>query len=148
MGVVTQEKPFPGLVHHDPDAPNNLLVFSGGALGDWGYCVPALNVLRRHYDQVWVACRERGRMALGDTGLVDEFVIIPEGYNALSEEAQKEWYNDVYLKSVPGFRADVTPDACLINRLTFKRDNDNFKRPTAWKRAVNSGKIWFDEISE
>ena len=142
------EKPFPGLVHYNPDAPNNLLVFSGGALGDWGYCVPVLNVLRQHYDQIWVACRERGRMALGGTGLIDEFVIIPEGYNALSETEQRAWYDDVYLKSVPEFRADITPDACIINRLTFKRDHPGFNRSLAWKRSVNKGKNWFDEVSK
>jgi hypothetical protein len=147
MQDTSTAKPCPGLVHHDPDAPNNLLVFSGGALGDWGYCVPALNVLRNLYDQIWVVCRERGRLALGDTGLVDEFVIIPEGYNVLSEKDQRAWYDDVYLKSVPEFRVNITPDACLINRLTFKRDHPGFNKSSKWKRSLNSGKNWFDEVS-
>lgn len=147
MGVVTKEKPFPGLMHYFPDAPNNLLVCSGGALGDWGYCVPALNVLRQYYDQIWLASRERGRIALEDTGLIDEFVIIPEGYTTLSEEAQKEWYDDVYRKRAIRFRVYVTQDACLVNRLTFKRDDPNFSRSSRWKRQINRGKNWFDEVS-
>lgn len=148
MSIKAQENTFPGLVHFIPEAPNNLLVFSGGALGDWGYCVPALNVLRRHYDQIWVACRERGKMALGDTGLIDEFVIIPEGYTRLPKAEQRAWYDDVYRMQVPQFRVHITFDDCLVNRLTFKRDDPNFGKSVSWKRSVNRGKNWFDEVSK
>ena len=85
---------------------------------------------------------------MGDTGLIDEFIIIPEGYNKLSEEDQKQWYFSEYTGKTPEFRVEMTTDNCLVNRLTFKRDHPNFKRSTKWKRAVNSGKNWFDEISE
>lgn len=141
------KRPFPGLVDYRPNAPKNLLVFSGGALGDWGYVVPALNALREHYDEVWVVCRERGRMALGDTGLIDEFIIIPEGYNKLTEDEQKAWYDTQYTGKVPKFQTELTPDNCLVNRLTFKRDHPAFRMPSVLKRAINRGRNWFDEVS-
>lgn len=64
-----------------------------GALGDQGFTVPVLLELRKHYGKIYLFCGKQGPMALGNTGLIDDFLIMPEEWKDLEiEEIGMEEY--------------------------------------------------------
>ncbi len=125
----------------------NLMIRDDGAYGDQGFKMPALMVLRPHFEQIWVtSTRSKAKEALENTGLVDGFVELPEDFLDWLEYDQnafliKETDNidfEVYLKTL----------GCIPGRLNFHKPADpRSKMPVAWRRKLNEGRNYFDEMS-
>ena len=119
----------------------NLMIANRGALGDSGYGVPSLNVLRQDYDTIFMSSdRESCRSALENTGLVDSFIIKPKEFIKWSPDYKRHWLLD----RMPDFqhRCNFRPGAFLWHERELK-----FHAKKAVRVNYSKGKNYFDELA-
>ena len=123
-----------------------LMITDDGALGDQGFKLPALSILKRFFGQIWVSGDKRAQMALYGTGWVDEFVIKPDDFIHWDPEEQRKFLMD----ATDGIELAYSINArgCIPGRLCFHvGKDDKADWPVEKKRSINAGKNYFDEMS-
>jgi hypothetical protein len=122
------------------------MIRDDGAYGDQGFKIPALRVLRQHFDQIWeISTGDFAQEAMENTGLVDGFIKIDENFYDWLQADQDDFLNDatggidfpVYLKTI----------GCIPGRLNFHMADKLSKKPVEWRRKRNVGLNYFDEMS-
>ena len=126
----------------------NLMIRDDGVYGDQGFKVPALRVLRPVFEQIWItSTRGNAKEALENTGLVDGFVELPPDYTDWQGHDQ-----DFFLRNAThgiDFEAYMKTEGCIPGRLNFHKPGDKLSQKSVeWKRSVNKGKNYFDEMSK
>jgi len=120
----------------------NLMVINDGALGDTIWSIPALNVLREEYDAIYMSCRPQGKMVLSDTGLIDGFVVKPDGFELLEQNEKR----DILISQSRDMEIDaitrVIPGAYMWHPGEYA-----FTAPATWRRGRNEGVNYFDAVS-
>lgn len=143
----------------------NLMVINHGAIGDTIYLVPALEILRTEYDVIGMLGRNKGLMALENSGLVDYYIVAPRApqipKNAssrlrkqltekhlakkrlvLTEHAKKVTYQHKCDTSGTGNKVGT-----IVGRYVFHLGSDDYSRPQEWKIERNRGVNYFDAMS-
>lgn len=121
------------------------MIHNNGALGDTGYAVPALNILRDRYDKIFM-CGDWCVAALENTGLVDWFVVKPGDFEEWDEEKKRRWL--AISVPVDDFDALLSCSAVVPSVYMFKRNDPRFEEPVEWKRENAKGVNFFDEMSK
>lgn len=125
----------------------NLLIKNSGALGDNAYCVPALNVLRKQYEKIYMWGTFACEMALGDTGLIDDFIILPGDFKEWDFNRARAWNKDVL--DYKGWHIDEIRDVggAVASKFMFHPEDPKADSPVEWRRSLNKGVNYFDEMS-
>ena len=121
------------------------MIDNSGAMGDTLYLVPALNLLRKQFDQIYMSGQGYCQSALENTGLVDEFIVKPKEYSKWNPDYRKQWL--LYQARDIDFDQYVSVHGVVPGRLMFMPHDPKFSMPTACKRALNKGKNYFDEMT-
>jgi len=122
------------------------MISHGGALGDNGYTVPALNELRKIYDEIYLYGRKQAVIALEGTGLIDRFIVKPEEFGKGTLEQQRDWL--VNAVSDVDFHAKINFNDVIPGRYMFHQGDPKFDLPVEWKRENVRGVSFFDAMSE
>lgn len=122
-----------------------LMINHGGALGDTGYLVPALNVLREEFQNIHMCTKRSGQLALGDTDLIDGYIIKPRGFNKWDVEYGRRWLLTMS-EGTESYHVANTRGA-IASKFMFHTDDPLFEKPVEWKREKNEGVSYFDETS-
>jgi hypothetical protein len=124
----------------------NLMITHGGALGDNGFTIPALLELRKKYDEVYLHCSQQAVAALGDTKLIDKFIVRHPGMDKATEKQRRNWLlhavNDI------DFQANLNFNGVLPGRYVFHKDDPKSQLSLEWKRKNADGMSFFDAFSE
>lgn len=123
-----------------------LMISHGGALGDNGFTVPVLNALRQIYDEIYMCGVNQAFIALGDTGLIDKFIIKPSEYMSWHFEKQRAWL--IQATDNIDFDARINFNGTIPGKYMFHADDPKFNFPIEWKRSNASGANFFDVMSE
>jgi hypothetical protein len=123
-----------------------LMISHGGALGDNGFIVPALNALREIYDEIYMCGLSQAFTALGETGLVDKFIVKPSEYGSWDQEEQKRWL--IQVTEDIDIDAKISFNGVIPGRYMFHADDPRFDLPLEWKRSNASNVSFFDAMSE
>ncbi len=124
---------------------NRLMISHGGALGDNGFTVPALNALRELYDEVYMCGPNQSLMALGETGLIDRFIIKPPEYESWDFGKQRAWL--IQATEEMDFDEKINFNGAIPGRYMFHAEDPKFGLPTEWKRLNAEGINFFDAMS-
>lgn len=124
---------------------SSLMINHSGAYGDCLYEVPALNVLRRQFEHIYHLGRPQAEEALGNTGLVDEFIAWPKGHHTWDDDYTRQWL--AYQTADMEIDVHVNLHRIIPGRLMFHNTDPKFNIPVACKRAMNTGKSHFDEVT-
>ena len=124
----------------------NLMISHGGALGDNGFTVPALNELRKAYEEIYLYGEQQAVMALGDAGLVDRFIIRNANEEKASPEERRQFLRNA-TKDMD-FQARLNFNGVVPGRYMFHRCDPKFALSTEWKRKNAEGVNFFDAFSE
>lgn len=123
-------------------AGTRLMITNEGALGDTGFVVPALNVLRERYDKIYMlgkACIK----ALANTGLVDLFITRPDGYDDWTDVQKRAWLT----LDTPDFDVGMNCSGVVPGKYMFHAEDPKFDRPQWWKMENAKGISYYDATS-
>ena len=123
-----------------------LMISHGGALGDNGYIVPALNGLRKLYDEIYMCGSSQAFIALGETGLVDKFIVKPSAFESWNRDQQHDWL--IHETKDIDFDTKIGFNGVIPGRYMFHAEDSKSELPLEWKRANASGANFFDAMSE
>lgn len=123
----------------------NLMITHSGALGDCMWEIPALNILRGHFDNIYQSGRKFGPQALGETGLIDEFIVKPEEFKDWGVNYQRQWLS--YQVRNLNWDASVNLHGVVAGRLMFQKKSRAYNLPRECKLSMNAGKNYFDEMT-
>ena len=130
-----------------PDArKRNLIIQNPGGLGDTGFMIPALNYARNQYATIWMVCNWQGEAVLGNTGLVDHFIVKPEGFRDWEPDRMRKWLTEQAQDMQFHVRWAVA--GCIAGRYIFHEIDEQSKLPKKTKMAINAGVNYFDETSK
>lgn len=124
----------------------NLMIINSGARGDTLYLVPALNILRKHFNNIYMMGQNYCESALENSGLVEEFFIKPKEFPEWDSNFQKQWM--LYQTRNVDFDKFVNVHGVVPGRLMFKDWDPKYKMPRVWKVAINRGRSYFDEMTK
>lgn len=117
-----------------------------GALGDQGFTVPAIRVLREQYNNVWLFCKEWGRTALGESSLISRFIVKPADIEKKTEDEQYAFLvNQVWDLKI---EKSVNFYGMLAGRYTFHPEDEKSNWDKEKKIENAKGVNFFDIYSE
>lgn len=139
--------------------PKALMYKHRGALGDQGFSVPVLRELRKYYGSIYLFCGKQGPMALGNTGLIDKFLVMPDEFkdkeiDEIGMDVYGYWL--VWEMGKQGIRVsdDIQMDSvdmigALANKYAFFLD-DGIKAslPLEERIAYAKGESYFDAYTQ
>jgi ADP-heptose:LPS heptosyltransferase len=123
-----------------------LMISHGGALGDNGYILPALNGLRKLYDEIYMCGLNQAFVALAETELVDRFIVKPIGFESWDLKQQRDWL--IHEVKDIDFDAKINFNGVIPGRYMFHAEDPKSEMSLAWKRDNVSGVSFFDAMSE
>ena len=123
----------------------NLMITHGGALGDNGFAVPALTELRMRYDEIYLYGRRQALLSLGNTGLVDRFIVRPDDWDNMGKD-RRRWLENA--TADVDFQVRLNFNGVVPGRYMFHKDDTRFWLPVEWKRVNAAGVSFFDAMSE
>jgi hypothetical protein len=125
----------------------NIVIVDNGALGDQCFKNPAMRVLRPHVDQLWVTSKYGfAEEAMLNTGLADGVITKPDGFSEWPEYEQQKFM--ISASNNIDFDVVLKTQRCIPGRLNFHKGYDKqADKPVEWRREINAGKNYFDEMS-
>jgi len=125
----------------------NLMIKHDGALGDQGFTIPALRLLRKSYNKVYLFGSPQAVVALSGTNLVDRFIIRPDNWYELSIDSKRDWLNknleDISFDASINFNGGILP-----GRYMYHKEDPNFNAPAWWIKKKVESISFFDAYSE
>ncbi len=126
---------------------NGLIITHHGALGDHGYSLPALGVLRKRYDKIALYCKKAERIEpiFRNTGYIDKYISFTEKVMQLDNDDKRRWL----IEQLGEFRVTHSVDfhGIVPGRYMFHGGDSLFEKPISWARQNASGVSFFDEFS-